>query len=114
MPATTTWRLTSGDEAYVDNLYGSARLCVDMADRFSEFRAAEVGAVSMNGIEKRDMILAQVLPGSRFGGFPIRAILLPRITGGARSALRPASPAQATVAIGAMTDDLLPRVRRGV
>ena len=98
---------TSGDEAYVDNLYGSARLCVDMADRFSEFRAAEVGAVSMNGIEKRDMILAQVLPGSRFGGFPIRAILLPRITGGARSALRPASPAQATVAIGAMTMHLL-------
>jgi hypothetical protein len=98
---------TNGSEAQVDNLYGSARLCLDMADRFAEFRAAEVGAVSMNGIEKRDMILGQVLPSSRFGGFPIRAILLPRITGGPRSALRPASAAQATVAIGAMTMHLL-------
>jgi hypothetical protein len=98
---------TNGDEAFVENLYGSARLCVDMADRFAEFRAAEVGAVTMNGIEKRDMILGQVLPGSRFGGFPIRAILLPRITGGARSTLRPASAGQATMAIGAMTMHLL-------
>lgn len=98
---------TDGDEAQVENLYGSARLCVDMADRFAEFGEAEVGAVSMNGIEKRDMILAHVLPASRFGGFPIRAILLPRIAGGSRSALRPASAAQATVAIGAMTMHLL-------
>lgn len=98
---------TDGDEAYVDNLYGSARLCVDMADHFAEFRLAEVGAVSMNGVEKRDMILAEVLPHSRFGGFPIRAILLPRVTGGTRSTLRPASAAQATVAIGAVTMHLL-------
>ena len=98
---------TDGGEAYVDNLYGSARLCVDMADRFAEFRSAEVGAVSLNGVEKRDMILAGVLPRSRFGGFPIRAILLPRITGGHRSALRPASAGQATVAIAGVTMHLL-------
>jgi hypothetical protein len=98
---------TDRGEAYVENLYGSARLCVDMADRFAEFRSAEIGAVSMNGIEKRDLILAEVLPRSRFGGFPVRAILLPRISGGPRSSLRPASPGQATVAIGAMTMHLL-------
>ena len=98
---------TDAGQAYVDNLYGSARLCVDMADRFAELRSAEVGTVSMNGVEKRDMILADLLPRSRFGGFPIRAILLPRITGGSRSSLRPASPGQATVAIGAMTMHLL-------
>jgi hypothetical protein len=94
---------TNAGEGYVDNLYGSARLCVDMADRFTEFRQAEIGAVSMGGVEKRDMILSEVLPPSRFGGFPLRAILLPRITGGPRSRLRPASPGQATVAIGAVT-----------
>ncbi len=98
---------TNDGEGHVDNLYGSARLCVDMADRFAEFRSAEVGTVSMNGIEKRDMILAGVLPPSRFGGFPIRAILLPRINGGPRSSLRPASAGRATVAIGAMTMHLL-------
>lgn len=98
---------TDGDEPRVGNLYGSARLCVDMADRFEGFRPAEVGAISVNGIEKRDLILADVLPSSRFGGFPIRAILLPRISGGPRSRLRPASPAQATVAIGAVTMHLL-------
>jgi hypothetical protein len=98
---------TDGGEASVGNLYGSARLCVDMADRFDGFRPAEVGAISVNGIEKRDLILADVLPPSQFGGFPIRAILLPRIVGGPRSALRPASPAQATVAIGAVTMHLL-------
>jgi hypothetical protein len=94
---------TNGDEGYVDNLYGSARLCVDMADRFAEFGPAKIGSVSMNGVEKRDMILSEVLPRSRFGGFPLRAILLPRITGGPRSRLRPASPGQAMVAIAAVT-----------
>jgi hypothetical protein len=94
---------TSDGEAYVDNLYGSARLCVDMTDRFAEFRAAEVGSISLNGVEKRDMILAEVLPDSRFGGFPITAILLPRITGQPRSSLRPARPGQAAMAIAATT-----------
>jgi hypothetical protein len=98
---------TRDGEGTVGNLYGSARLCVDMAQRFSEFRTAEVGAVSMNGVEKRDMILSDVLPPSRFCGFPIRAILLPRIAGGRRSRLHPASAAEATVAIGAMTMHLL-------
>jgi hypothetical protein len=99
---------TNGAEAHVDNLYASARLRVDMAERFGEFRSAEIGAVILeDGIEKRDMILADVLPRSRFSGFPIRAILLPRITGGARSKLRPASAAQATVAIGSTTMHLL-------
>ena len=94
---------TNGGEGLVANLYGSARLCVDMAERFTEFGAGEVGAVSMQGVEKRDLILSQVLPRSRFGDFPIRAILLPRIAGGSRSTLRPASAAEATVAIGAST-----------
>ncbi|HEY7267966.1 MAG TPA: hypothetical protein VH501_09740 [Solirubrobacterales bacterium] len=98
---------TSDGEAFAANLYGSARLCVDMAERFSELRPAEIGAVSMNGIEKRDMILSEVLPPARFGAFPIRAILLPRIAGGSRSALRPASAAEASVAIGASTMHLL-------
>ena len=83
---------TSGDEAYVDNLYGSARLCVDMADRFS--RVSRGG--SRGRLDERHRKAGHDpgpgSAGSRFGGFPIRAILLPRITGGARSALRPASP----------------------
>jgi hypothetical protein len=98
---------TDGDEARVANLYGSARLCVDMADRFEGLRPAEVGRITVNGIEKRDLILGDLLPAAQFGGFPVRAILLPKIVGGPRSALRPASPAQATVAIGAVTMHLL-------
>jgi hypothetical protein len=94
---------TDGAEALVDNLYASARLRVDMAERFAEFRSAEVGAVFVNGIEKRDMMLDVVLPRSRFSGFPIRAILLPKITSAPRSKLHPASAAQATVAIGSTT-----------
>src|SRR5262249_41636965 len=59
---------TDGGEAFVDNLYGSARLTVEGAERFPEFRSAEVGTVAMNGVEKSDLILADVLPRSRFGG----------------------------------------------
>jgi hypothetical protein len=98
---------SNGSEAHVDNLYASARLRVDMAERFDEFRSAQVGAVFLNGIEKRDMILAGLLPRARFSGFPIRAILLPKITGDARSKLRPASATEATVAIGSTTMHLL-------
>jgi len=96
-----------GGEGYVENLYGSARLCLDMAERFDEFGPGDVGAFSSNGVEKRDMILSGVLPRSAFGGFPIRAILLPRIAGGPRSSLRPATTGQATVAVGAVTLHLL-------
>jgi hypothetical protein len=98
---------TDGGEPRVGNLYGSARLCVDMAGRFEGLRPAEVGRITVNGIEKRDLILPDVLPAARFGSFPIRAILLPKIVGGPRSSLHRASPAQATVAIGAVTMHLL-------
>jgi hypothetical protein len=37
----------------------------------------------------------------------VKAILLPRITGGSRSGLRPASRGEATVAIGGITMHLL-------
>jgi hypothetical protein len=98
---------TDEGKARVGNLYGSARLCVDMSDRFAGLRPAEVGAITINGVEKRDMILGEVLPRSRFGGFPVRGILLPRIIGGPRSTLHRASSAEATVAIGAVTMHLL-------
>jgi hypothetical protein len=98
---------TNDGQAHVGNLYGSARLCLDTADRFAEFRSAKAAAISVNGVEKWDMILSGTLPRSRFGGFPIRAILLPRITGGSRSSIRPASPGEATVAIAAVTMHLL-------
>jgi hypothetical protein len=98
---------SDGDEALAGNLYGSARLVVDMADRFTEYRSAEIGTVSLGDGEKRELILSDVLPPDRFGGFPIKAILLPRISGGQRSKLQPASRAEATVAIGAVTMHLL-------
>jgi hypothetical protein len=94
---------TEGDRAHVENLYGSARLCLDVRDRFSEFHSAQVGTVEVNGIEKADMMLGSVLPRARFGGFPIHAILLPKIVGGPHSRLRAASPGQATMAIAATT-----------
>ena len=97
----------NGGEAYVDNLYGSARLRVDMAERFSEFDSGEVGTIMVNGVEKRDLMLGEVLPRDRFGGFPIKAILLPTITGGPTSSLRPAGRGEATMAIGGITMHLL-------
>jgi len=98
---------TTGGQAEVENLYCSARLRVDMAERFADLGSAEVGRIMLNGIEKRDIMLGEVLTRGRFSGFPVNAILLPTVTGGSRSTLRPASRGEATVAIAGITMHLL-------
>jgi hypothetical protein len=53
--------------------------------------------------EKADLRLADCVPRQDFVGFPLRAILLPNITGAPGSATRPASPAQAMIALAPTT-----------
>jgi hypothetical protein len=91
----------------VENLYASARLRTDMAERLVEFRPAEVGSVTLYGDEKRDLLLTHLLPGWRIGGFPARAILLPRLVSGRRSALRPAPAFRAMIALSSSTMHVL-------
>jgi hypothetical protein len=93
--------------ARVENLYCSARLKPDMARRLGTFGVAEVGTVHINGVEKRDFVLDGHVDPGVIGGFPVRAVLLPRVNGVERSTIRPASAADALRGMAAYTMHLL-------
>ena len=90
-------------EARAENLYASARLRRDMAERLVEFQPAQVGSVTQYGDEKRELVLSGLVPGSRIGGFPVRAVLLPRVASGSRSVLRPAPATRALIGLSSTT-----------
>lgn len=76
-------------------LYASARLRADMAGRMPEFAGARFATSIANGFEKSDLVLAGAECGIAFGGFPVSAVLLPRLSADGRTALHRAAPAAA-------------------
>jgi hypothetical protein len=110
------WRYAGDDyvlvktspEPRVENLFNSARLWDDMLLRFPEFQRTLTNPAASPD-EKADLRLADCMPRQDFVGFPLRAILLPNVTEAPGSAIRPASPAQAMIAL-APTTMLMPHV----
>jgi hypothetical protein len=90
-------------EPRVENLYASARLRRDMAERLAEFRPAQIGTITTFGDERCDLLLSRMVPTARIDGFPVRAILLPSVASGSRSGLRPATATQAMIALSSVT-----------
>ena len=86
----------------VENVFSSARLWDDMLVRFPELHGtlANPDACSQ---QKADLRLADRMPRQDFVGFPLRAILLPRVSQGSHSVTRPASNAQALLALAPTT-----------
>ena len=104
------WRYAGDDyvlvntrpEPRVDNIFNSARLWDDMLCRFPELQRTLTNP-NAGPEEKADLRLADCVPRQDLVGFPLRAILLPNITGASGSATRPASPAQAMIALAPTT-----------
>jgi hypothetical protein len=104
------WRYAGDDyvlikakpESRVENIFNSARLWNDMHFHFPELQSALINP-NTGAEEKADFRLADRLPRQYFVGFPLRAILLPNVTGATYSATRPASAAQAMIALAPTT-----------
>jgi hypothetical protein len=86
----------------VENLFSSARLWDDMLKRFPEFQPKLTNS-NVGANQKADLRLADRLPLQNFVGFPIRAILLPRVAKTPLSTVRPTTPAQALIALAPTT-----------
>jgi len=69
-----------GPEPHVYSLYGTAKVEVENLARFPRLRAA-VSNESRLDSEKALVFVSRFAPGKLIGGFPIRALLVSRITG---------------------------------
>ena len=88
--------------ARVYSLYCSAKLAADTRDRLPSLAAAiyNSGAASS---EKTLYFLSRIFPEQVSAGFPLRAVLLPRVAGTDATTLMPVSPAVALRALAPST-----------
>ncbi len=87
---------------YVFSLYNTAKLEFDNVRRFSTYEKL-VSNPGRDGDEKALLFLNEHLPEKMAAGFPIRAILMPRFTGGLDTQLHPAPASAAFMAIAPTT-----------
>lgn len=105
------WRFAGDDfvpiaaapEPRVEALYGSARLRPDMAAHFPELAGLRIAPGAIAGEDKHDYLLTSTASMSAFSGFPVRAIVLPRVTGARETSIRPVSRAEALRALAPST-----------
>jgi hypothetical protein len=99
--------LGSGPSPVVHSLYSTAKLDGAQLERFPRLRPLVDNGAQL-ATEKALIFLARHLPETLSPGFPLRALLLPRITGRRDSRLVPASPAAALSALAPTTLFQLP------
>jgi hypothetical protein len=95
--------INSTPQPRVENLFATARLRMDMLERFPELRGAVTNSERVGSYEKAEVMLTERSARSSFTGFPIRAILLPRHGGTADYAARRAARAQAMLELAPTT-----------
>ena len=84
--------LIAADPApYVFNLYSAAKVNADNIDRVPHLKPAFRNA-DPNEIEKATFFVHRHYPEKVVSGFPVRFLLLPRVTGRLDTTLKPASP----------------------
>jgi len=103
--------LDTEGEPYVHSLYSSAKLNGNNIDQLPQLAFAVSNADRLD-TEKALIFLHQHLPHKVVSGFPVRAILLPRITGRQATILSPASPTEALRALAPSTLFQLPGAGR--
>ncbi len=89
-------------EPYVHSLYSSAKLNGNNIDQLPHLAFAVSNADRLD-TEKALIYLQHHFPHKVVSGFPVRAVLLPRVTGGEATALSPASPMEALRALAPST-----------
>ncbi|MGD0000491.1 MAG: serine kinase [Bryobacteraceae bacterium] len=100
-----------GPEPHVYSLYGTAKVEVENLARFPRLRAA-VSNESRLDTEKALVFVSRFAPGKLIGGFPIRALLVSRITGRQDTVLRRATSAEGFRALAPTTLSHLPGAER--
>jgi hypothetical protein len=73
-----------------------------MLQRFPELQSTLTNS-NAGANQKADLRLTDRVPLQDFVGFPLRAILLPKVTGSPDSTIRPTTPAQAMIALAPTT-----------
>lgn len=99
--------LTTEPAPYVYSLYSSAKLDADNIHRLPHLASAISNADRLD-TEKALLFLHEHCPEKIVSGFPVRAILLPRVTGRPGTTLTPASPITALKALAPSTLFQLP------
>jgi hypothetical protein len=94
--------LEDGDSPYVHSLYSSGKLESHQMERFPSLAPAVANPDRLPG-EKAVVYARDVEGATTTSGFPLRAVLVPRIKGGVETRLEPASPAAALVALAPST-----------
>jgi hypothetical protein len=95
---------------YVYSLYNSAKVDVDSIDRLPHL-LAKVSNAERIPKEKALLFLKDHYPHKLTKGFPVRAILIPRITGRPESRFKKASPSESLRALAPSTIFQLPGAR---
>jgi len=95
---------------YLHSLYNTAKLLPGDVDRFPELRPRIWNPQSLveNSSDKATFFLADVAPDRLSLGFPLRALLIPRVTAQTATYLTPCGPAEALAAMAPSTVAQLP------
>ncbi len=99
--------LTTDPVPYVYSLYNSAKLDADNIQKFPNLAPAISNTDHLDS-EKALFFLYEYCSEKMATGFPIRAILLPRVSGHPETKLTPASPAESLTALAPSTIFQLP------
>lgn len=92
----------TGPAPYVASMYSTAKLVPDNLHRLPALEEKIVNAGAL-GSEKALFFLAEHFRSGISTGFPVRALFLPRVTGGPDTSLTPATPAEALFALAPTT-----------
>jgi hypothetical protein len=94
--------LAGGAEPYAYSLYNTAKLVPDNLGRFPRL-ASSIRNREKLGEEKAMLFVHEVAPDRVSAGFPIRAVLMPRVTGRRDTRLERVSPMKALLALAPTT-----------
>ena len=94
--------VATAPQPWVHSLYSTAKLVPDNLSRFPEL-SSKLSNSDRLATEKALVDVHAHFPARVISGFPIRAILLPRVTGARDTQLRPATAADAVLALAPTT-----------
>jgi hypothetical protein len=97
-------------EAFVHSLYNTAKLMPEDVDRFPNLRDRiwNPQVLETRTTDKATFFLGDVMPERMSAGFPIRALLIPRVQAQVETTLTPCGPVAALAAIAPSTVAQLP------
>ncbi len=94
--------LTNSEQPYVASLYNSAKVCLNEIGRFSLPKTA-LSLQTYTNTDKALFFLSEYKSAKILSGFPVRAVLIPQITGSPNTDLISVSPSKALLSLAPST-----------